>query len=104
MREHNPKNPPKKPGAPQSTQVRSVFLNKQCQKMKLGKEELKKRIASLLYTVSELNIQKEIHTEVNSKAEGYIRSNCETQSTHCIINPRGIITLTKRLPNAIFTE
>lgn len=24
-----------------------------------------------------------IHTEENSKAEGYIRNNCETQSTHC---------------------
>lgn len=26
-----------------------------------------------------------IHTDENSKARGYIRNNCETQSTHCRI-------------------
>lgn len=34
-----------------------------------------------------------IHTEENSKAKGYIRNNCETQSTHCIKTQARLITV-----------
>jgi len=30
-----------------------------------------------------IHIWAKIHTEENSKAKGYIRNSCETQSTHC---------------------
>lgn len=63
---HNPTDPPGKPKSPNSRKVKvnEILILDQ-------KENYKVRL------------RKKDHTEENSKAKGYIRINCETQSTHC---------------------
>ena len=95
--EHSPQDPPGKPKSQTSRKVNELLFPDHKGQLK---EQIKLFDNTFNYICDQFH-QKEkqvyfgrrIHTEENSKAKGYIRNNCETQSTHCIKIQARLITV-----------
>ena len=77
-RAHSPRNPP---GKPESSN--SIHVSKQLFSDQRGKMKRDEHIQIVMKTMKLIiSYWRRMHTIENSKAEGYIRNNCETQSIH----------------------